>query len=511
MQEDFSLVGDFTPTQLDTSGISIVAPGLHGTGTWLAQRMPGESRAVTGENTELDRAIAEAQAEDRHTLLIEAPTPVVTASGGRGANDVADDEILLQVPLAADETAVVMYVDEAGIVSFHYPQAVTAGDALPTRAIGSAKQVKFRVPLRSGQTRTGAGDGRGWIAKAVSKVIKVIVVKLLADPVGGFVANRVRAWEKNYRGHQGLHAGGWAGLLGAVPQQVQDLSPYVGKRSLLLVHGTTSTTAGAFAGLAQQTALTDRLDALYGGRVLGFNHHTMGVPVAENLRQFCDALAAQPGDYEFDIVCHSRGGLVARALDQMDDATASQIFGAPWQRPAGVNAKIRRIVFVATPNAGTALAEPEKIPGFVDRLANVVNTLPDAALTIASGALISLVGAAAEVGLARLPGLGDQVPESPLQRLLQPAAGVDARYYAFSADYEPEGDLIGAIKDGVADRIFGMTRNDLVVPSAGVSRTPYFDLPADRHVAFGPDRHVHHSAFFKQPEMARIADWLAAP
>jgi hypothetical protein len=115
------------------------------------------------------------------------------------------------------------------------------------------------------------------------------------------------------------------------------------------------------------------------------------------------------------------------------------------------------------------------------------------------------------VGLARLPGLGDQVPESPLQRLLQPAAGVDARYYAFSADYEPEGDLIGAIKDGVADRIFGMTRNDLVVPSAGVSRTPYFDLPADRHVAFGPDRHVHHSAFFKQPEMARIADWLAAP
>lgn len=512
MQEDFQLVGDFTPTELDTSGISIVAPGLHGTGTWLARRVAGESRAVSGENTELDRAISEAQAEDRHTLLIDAPTPAVAPGGsGRGANDVADDEMLLQVPLAADETAVVMYVDEAGVVSFHYPQATATTSALPTRAVGAARQSQFRVPLRSGQSRAGAGDGRGWIAKATSKLIKIIVVKLLPDTVGGFVAGRVRAWEEKHRAHQGLHAGGWAGLLDPVPQPVQDLSPYVGQRSLLLVHGTTSTTAGAFAGLATQTAVTDRLEALYGGRILGFNHHTMGVPVAENLRQFCDALASRPGHYEFDIVCHSRGGLVARALDQMDDATASQIFGTPWQRPAGVSFNIRRIVFVATPNAGTALAEPEKIPGFVDRLANIVNTLPDAALTIASGALISLVGAAAEVGLPRLPGLADQVPDSALQRLLKPAAGADARYHAFSADYEPEGDLISAIKDGVADRIFGQIRNDLVVPSGGVASTPYFDLPAERHVAFGPDRHVHHSAFFQQPEMARIADWLAAP
>jgi hypothetical protein len=509
MQEDFTLVGDFTPTELDQSGISLVAPGLHGSGTWLARRQAGETRDFTGEKSELDRAIEEAGAEDRHTLVIDALTPAVTAgAGARGVGDVSDDEMLLQVPLARDEAAVVVYIDEAGLISFHYAEAATAAAApLPSRAFGAEQQLRFRLPLRSGVSKK-AGESRGWIAKVTSKIIKVLVVKVFPDQVGGFVARRVQAWEQKHRVAQGLHGGTWAQLLDANPTPVETLAPYVGRRSLLLIHGTTSTTAGAFAGLTTQPALLDRLHSLYEGRVLGFNHHTMGVPVAENLRQFFGALAAQPGEYTFDIVCHSRGGLVARALAHLGDAGVGELTGAAWQRPANVNVKIGRIVFVATPNAGTLLAEPERIPGFVERLANYVNALPDACLTIASGALLSLAGAAAEVTLPRLPGLADQVPGSRLQQLLAPPAGGIDRFYAFSADYEPDGDLVSVIKDGVADRIFGSMRNDLVVPSDGVATTPYFTLPVARTVAFPPARSVHHSAFFGQPEIAQIAEWL---
>lgn len=512
MQEDFALMGDFTPTQLDQSGITLVAPSLLGSGKWLAKRMAGETREFTGEKSELDRAIDEAGAEDRYTIVIDAPTPATTpGGGGRGASDVADDEMLLQVPLARDEAAVVMYIDEAGLISFHYAQAPEAAAAvLPSRAMGAGQQLRFRFQLRTGVSKK-PGESRGWIAKFTSKVIKVLVMKVFPDQVGGFAARRVQVWEQKQRAFEGLHGGTWEQLLDPSPTPVGSLAPYHRRRSLLLIHGTTSTTAGAFSGLAKQPELLERLHAMYEGRVLGFNHHTMSVSVAENVRQFFGALAASPGEYAFDIVCHSRGGLVARALAHLTDEHVSKLTGTAWQRPVGVKLNIGRIVFVATPNAGTALAEPQRIPDFVERIANYVNMLPDTTLTIASGALLSLAGAVAEVALPRMPGLSDQAPDSPLQQMLAPPAGGFDHFYAFSSDYEPEGDLVIVIKDGAVDRIFRNAKNDLVVPSDGVATTPHFALPPERCVAFPPERSVHHSAFFGQPEMFRIADWLGQP
>lgn len=510
MDERFVLIGDFTPVQLDVSGITLVAPGLHGSGTWIGRREAGETRAYTGEKSELDRAIDEAGAEDRHTLVIEAPTPQVGGAGARGGAGVADDEVLLQVPLAHDEAALVLYIDEAGVVSFHYAEPADRAPAeLPTRAYGADHQSRIRVSLRGGVSQA-PGQTRGWIAAGTSKVIKVLVVRVFPDQVGRFVAQRVRAWEDRHRAFQGLHGGTWAELLDATPTPLVDLARHRNRTSLLLIHGTTSTTAGAFAGLGRQPALLDRLGEKYEGRVLGYNHHTMSVPVAGNVRQFYEALALLPGDYTFDILCHSRGGLLARALMRLSDEQVTTLTGSAWQRPPGIHVHIGRIVFVATPNAGTALANPECLPGFVDRLANYVNMLPDAALTIASGALLSIAGAMAEVALPRLPGLADQAPGSPLQRMLAPAAGEAGRFYAYSAEYAATGDLASIVKDGVMDRIFSNVKNDLVVPSDGVATTPYFELPPERCVAYAPQRGVHHSAFFSQPEMARVAEWLCA-
>jgi len=511
MQEDFKLIGDFTPTELEQSGLTIVAPGLYGSGQWYGKRVIGETRDFTGERTELDQAIAESGAEDRHTLVIDAPTPKAVGGGARSRGDVADDEALLQVPLGRDEAAVVMYLDEAGVVSFHYEQPRPATTpALPSRAFGAAHQAQYRLRLRAGVSRQ-PGKSRAMFSRLVSKLIKVLVVKVFPDQVGTYVARRVQAWEEKHRTFQGLHGGTWAQLLDTKPTPVADLSRFVGRRSLLLIHGTSSTTAGAFARLADAPALLDRLSAQYEGRVLAFNHHTLGTAVADNVHQFYEALAGSPGEYAFDVVCHSRGGLVARALTRLAPQSNSAVSGAPSPRLPDVRVSIGRIVFVATPNAGTALADPEGIPQFVERLTNYVNMLPDAALTIASGALLSLAGAVAEVTLPRLPGLADQAPGSPLQEQLAPPPGGTSGFFAFSSDYEPDGDLINVVKDASVDRIFAGEKNDLVVPSAGVAHTPHFDLPEDRIVAFAPKRHVHHSAFFGQKEIVRIADWLELP
>ena len=499
MEEDFALKADPAPIELDASGLTILAPGLIGTGRYHPRQVIGETRDFALASTDLERAIAEAGLDERHTLVLEAPTPLAAAGASRGFGDVADDELLLQVPLARDEAALVLYTDEAGRISIHYGEVAAASPVLPTRAFGADHQLRFRLQLRSGESRQ-AGTSRGLVGSVVAKVIKVLVVKLLAEPVGRLAAGRVAAWEARARSAQGLHGGTMAQLLDPVPVALPSPDMLRGRRSLLFIHGTTSSTAGAFAGLRQNAAVLERLYAAYEGRVVGFNHHTMSVPVIDNVRDLLTALATAPGDYHFDIVCHSRGGLVARALAHLGPAALP--------RPAGVNVRIGRIVFVATPNAGTPLADPERLPGFVERLVNVVNLLPDSGLTIASGALLSLAAAIVETGLPRLPGLVDQAPGSELQRALQPPPNGTEGFHAFASDYQPSGNLIDVVKNRAVDRIFEAVGNDLVVPTGGVAQTPYFELPAERVFVFARDRAVHHSLFFSQPEMDRLPAWL---
>jgi hypothetical protein len=489
--ETFRLQGDAQPIELENSGITLVAPGLVGAGTGASADAQTELRAFTRDAREVDEALAEAGLEERHTIAIEAPTPPPGAAG-RAFGAVADDELALQVPLGDDEAAFVIYTDEAGQASFHYRQKVT--DTLPTRAASAARQDQFLVPLRPGIDRS-PGTHRGLFGKTASKVIRVIIVKLLPDQAGGAAARLVRAWEAKFRPHHGFHGGSPEELLAKTPAPC-DPGRLRGQKSLLFIHGTTSTTAGAFGKLRGVDGVLSRLYRRYEDRVVGFNHHTMGVGVLQNVRDFHEALARFPGDYVFDVVCHSRGGLVARALSALGEP-------AP-----GVRLHIDRVVFVATPNNGTDLAIPEKIPQFVERLTNYVNMLPDSAPTIAAGALLAIAGSIVEVGIPHLPGLADQAPGSGLLKALAAAGGGARQHAAFQADYSAQGNLVGVVADRTADRIFGATSNDLVVPTDGVSRG--MQMEAGRIVTFRDRDQVHHTNFFGHPRIAELAGFLGA-
>src|SRR4051794_33107273 len=121
MAETFRLRAEDLPVQLEWSGITLVAPGLYGEGTWTGPRERGQARELTGESARLEEGIAEAGLADRGTLEIAAETPEVPAGAGRGAGALAADEIELQVPAAEAEALFLLYEDESGIVSFHYP------------------------------------------------------------------------------------------------------------------------------------------------------------------------------------------------------------------------------------------------------------------------------------------------------------------------------------------------------------------------------------------------------
>lgn len=514
----FDLKENPTPIELREAGIVLIAPGLRGRGSYAGKRETGQTRALSGERDALDKAIAEAGLEDRHTLILEAPTPEpqlgsTTRAGGQA---VAHDAIQLQVAGRPDEVQFAIYTDEAGIISFHYPQK-TAADATGTRAFGSPLQYRYQIPLRKARGESTAGS-RGLLGFIGSKIVKIVVGKLLGTQTGKLGHWAIQKWENSARAFQGLHGGAdFSSLMQTEPQPFGAWNSIRGKKALLFVHGTSSSTAGAFAGLleAGNRDVADTLYQRYGGRVLAFNHHTMSIGVADNVRQFYEAFQQHPGEYTFDIICHSRGGLVSRALTRLPDAFLAQRLDG-WQRPAAVKIRIDRIVFVATPNGGTDLARPGNIPQALERLANYVNIFPDSLLTIGGGMLLSLAAGIAEAGLPHVPGLDDQQPDSELVKALTDSQAEAPRYFAFQANYEVSGKLREAIKasgtvltgaNRFVDGLFGESPNDLVVPTTGVADNRHFRLPETQVVKFQGDK-VHHTNFFFQPDIRRLLDFL---
>jgi pimeloyl-ACP methyl ester carboxylesterase len=506
--EIFELSGSALPTELP-GGTVIVAPGLVGTGTYLGRRSRGEVRAATQERNDFDVAIEEAGLEDRHTITLEAPTPTVPARGlSRGGEaELQDNEVLLEVPSALHEFQYAIYQDEDGVVTFHFPTEVAANKSLATRAVTREKVFRYRLELRpvvGGAPQHGVT--RGIIGQLAKKLLKVVVGKI-TDYGAQFAAyGLVWAWENNCRSFEGFHGGQPQDLLADRPTAFMDWKSMDKQRSLLFIHGTTSSTSGAFSKLSNFADVAGKLYGSYGGRVIGFNHHTLTKTVVQNVVDFYKQLAQFPGTYEFDVVTHSRGGLVARTLKELSPSELGSLAGGEWRVPTGVIVNIRRVVFVGTPNNGTDLADPENIPAKLDRLATIVSLLPDSGATIALGAVFSWAGTVAQGVLKGLPGLCDQCTDSALLKALNAPAATGANpgldYFAVQSNYTPSGGLAKAILNAGVDRLFGEKQNDLVVPTLGVSEIDSSMLDENRVKYFGQNGrdNVAHTDFFSRSE-----------
>ena len=129
------------------------------------------------------------------------------------------------------------------------------------------------------------------------------------------------------------------------------------------------------------------------------------------------------------------------------------------------------MLFVATPNGGTPLCDPEHLQRLVDRYTNLFALVPDNPVTDIIDALSSVAAAVALRAAGGLVGLAAMDPNGPYQKEL---TGRKARngvtYHAIASDFDPIAGtgLVTRLRDLASDRIFDGVANDLIVPTESV-------------------------------------------
>lgn len=429
-----------------------------------------------------------------------------------------EKHISLYVPGGYEKDGrLLLYFDEDGGVSFHLPQL----DRRPPEGIraGGEQTLRFDVPIRKPAPKpSGAAPVRGVGGMIAKKVLKVIGWKVMGVAARLTGPPLVRLWEDHYRplrvlDQETLFVSAGKSSLERIP---------AGDKSLLFIHGTFSRVAAAFSGIPQDEPFMSTMHDRYGEHIYGFDHATLATGVATNVMQLYDKLSS--GVHNFDIICHSRGGLVARALRDMTEAQLKDRFrfdaergqygaelkewGQQWRIPEGVQVQVHRILFAGTPNSGTVLAQPTHLKKYLEILMTATNILPEI-VDVTVDAILATAKLLISDLMPQLPGLDDQQPQSSLFPLLQSSPrGSDA---AIQADYEPPDGLHAMMRlaDAGMDFIFGNEMNDLVVPTKGVSQWPGGDFSAARVLAFDRDRGIYHSRLFQPSETRKhLIAWL---
>ena len=286
-----------------------------------------------------------------------------------------------------------------------------------------------------------------------------------------------------------------------------------GEASLLLVHGTFSHGGMWFDQLQASDPgreLLAQWRRVYGDRVYAFDHPTLSVAPWLNALDLHRALRGIDGP--IDIVCHSRGGLVASWLLRLAPVRA------------------RQVVFVGSPLAGTSLASPYRLRAALDMLANVANALSlagQAAATVfplAAGAagLAKVLGKTLQLGstlpiadaaVALVPGLASQqrISNSAETRALFADRWLaEPAYAVVSADFEPHLDQpawkfwtrfrhLGLQVASLGADIVFPGANDLVVDTESMSFLGQPPQGRPEVLALGRTSTTFHTNYFRDP------------
>jgi hypothetical protein len=519
MAEVFNVNRNVARVPLGSSGLRLHAPGLKATIIWrpaaehaalLARPVP-PGMAAAAPPDQLEQAIADAGLEDQGSLNIEteAGSAETVAPPGTPPN-----KAVIGTTLAPNQVQFAIYRDESGVISLHAPIPLPR-PAAPLMAAAAAGQPAavapthhYIIPLRSapGPAALAAAPGAAaaprvaMLGGLLGKVIRFVGRKVLGSVEGEAVYLAAKLWEDQSRKAQGFNGGTVQQLLAATPTPFTGFASLKDQLSLLFIHGTTSTTAGAFAGLSQFPAVSQQLYAKYQNRVIGFNHHTLTKRVAQNAIDFLSDPSIPAGNYQFDVITHSRGGLVARALKELSSQALGQLADQTFTPPPGVNIQFNKVLLIGAPDVGTPLADPNDLPQAVSRLTSILSSFSQFVADLGLGALLAIFGGFVEDGIGALPGLEDMDPGSPFLTTLNDPPPSNASYFAVEAVYQPAGGLAKAIENNGVDALFLGQQNDLVVPTLGVSQVKGQTLPAQQVNEYGPSSDVYHLNYFYQQQ-----------
>ena len=423
----------------------------------------------------------------------------LTATPKARRGETAPAPLTLDVEGDPDDVYIVMTRYASGAIRFHMPnEPARRGRQRSARTLYS-----FSIPVPA-TPLAEPGGRRGFISAA----IKAVVLKVAGKLADYALAKLALLWETatwKYKGRREEWLSVTAeGLAGQQMLPTADLSSLSATgRNLLFLHGTFSSTSAAFNGLAntrgsQGKTFFEELQDLYGNRIYGFDHFTLSRTPEENVRMLLEALPDRTTT--FDVITHSRGGLVLRHLVERRER-----FGARADRFA-----VGRAVLVASPNGGTPLASPDHVTQYTNWLSNVLELFPDNPFTTGVEFVSEALSWIARRLVGSLPGLASMDNHGEIIQALQAAPNPPGQAYsALVANFEPDAGLLQRIIDAGAD-LFFPTANDLVVPTEGGWRVDPGSgavpaIPGDRIGCFGvggnlsQQQPVNHVNFFQDP------------
>ena len=426
-----------------------------------------------------------------------APT---AAEGRRG---VGGGMLDFTVPLKPAESAVlVVRHTGSGAITFHSPVAYQRRGSASPRSRAANDEARFVLAPRSHATAR-----RGLLSQAV----KLIVIKVRDAVLDKLAEHAVllagRVAEDLWWQQRGLAEGlfrvrvSTTGKLSLHPANIEDAA--AGSRSLLLLHGTFSDAVSAFAELPLAPGgFFPALQSVYGERIFAFNHHTVSRSPLENARDLLDSLPE--GQQLFDVISHSRGGLVLRCLCELGDT-----LGAPAHR-----FRLGRGVLVAAPNEGTPLATPARWDQTLGLVANLLEMFPDNPWSTAAEFVANGLLWLAKHLTGDLPGIAAMDADGAIVAGLQRSGSrFDGSYSALTSNFHPTGTILARLLDAGADAFFAGA-NDLVVPAEGswLADAAGSLIPAERIGCFGPGGNltaangqpIHHLNYFNDEATVRF-------
>jgi pimeloyl-ACP methyl ester carboxylesterase len=479
------------------SSVVLRTPGLAGT-VVFSEPADGATRGPAIGTDELLEALDAVNAREAFTLeLKELSSTSMGDSEGENRGEDSESRIEIDVPASADdEGQVLLYVAEDGVASWHFPEPPTESEEEPQPG---QDVVTYRLPAELIPVPPEEGEqSRGIVSAIASKVLKVIVFPLLEpilDPLLKKAGNHFAAKFEEDKRLQRWRTFTPENYTVDHDAEIDDASwpDFTGKRTLLFIHGTGAMSHNAFDQLDRE--VLERLFTQYEGRVLALDHFTLSIDPAENVRR---AVGALPHGVELDvdIVCHSRGGLVAREFAERS--------GKP-------SVNVHRVVMVGTPNAGTAIAGRDNLKSWLDMMTNVAQFVPDNPIVDILTVVLSVAKQLALKIYEGLEGLTSMDPQGDYLTSLNvdlALEGVD--YFAIAADYEPlEGSALKRAHDLAMDLLFSNARNDLVVPTAGVGTIEGLGRFEPSSLLLDDTRGVSHFSFFGSPIVAaQLEEWL---
>lgn len=262
-------------------------------------------------------------------------------------------------------------------------------------------------------------------------------------------------------------------------------------RVMVFLHGF-NTTIERSLPLEWVRALAPRYTA-----ILGYNHPTF---TRDPLRNAADLLAQIPADVRLnvDLVAHSRGGLVARSLVEL--------------QPTYSKFNVRSLLTCGSPHAGTLLANHDRWDRLVSIGFTAVSWLSTAS-GVGSSAMfltrgLELLLRAGSQFLFDLPGVIAMDPDSDFLKQLNAPSDIAqrVRYAAVTSQFNPasmaQRNFSHALT-AMAAQVFLRAPNDLIVPTESMHS---IDLPTSPLGSQIFQSDIDHFSYFNRPDVFNFAE-----